>query len=78
MQKILCDICERELDMMEDGALAMFEFIKIQTQNILSFKKKEEKLIKIHFDLCKDCAEKVEKFLNEQKVEYITKTNIQN
>ncbi len=73
MQKIICDICEREVDMIEDGALAMFEFIKIQPQggSMFSFKSSSkndpEKLIKVHFDLCSDCAEKIEIYMNEQR-----------
>jgi len=68
MQKILCDICEREVDMIEDGALAMFEFIKLESQKILSFKKNDsEKLVKVHFDLCRECAEKIENYISEQR-----------
>ena len=68
MQKILCDICEREVDMIEDGALAMFEFIKLESQKILSFKKNDsEKLVKVHFDLCRECAEKIENYMSEQR-----------
>lgn len=74
INKIICDGCNQEIDIDSENGLAMFEYIHVQAkldllnQNRTPVKKE---LVKMSLDLCKECAEKTIKYLEDLK-----KTNI--
>lgn len=76
INKIICDVCENELNLEIDEALGMFEFIQTQTKlNLIPTLSQIERnpedtnkeIIKTSFDLCKRCALLVEEFLKNKK-----------
>ena len=74
INKIICDVCENEINLETDEALAMFEFIQTQTKlniiPVMPLRKDlgdNKEIVKTTYDLCKRCAEMVEKFLKEKK-----------
>lgn len=82
INKIICDVCDAEIDVNSDEAIAQFESIQVRTKINLapdlipkidpqSENKIESnrELIKTSFDLCKTCAEETEVFLKTKKEE---------
>ena len=76
INKIICDVCNKEIDVNADAGLAMYEHIKVQQKlDIVPnfFSKGTEKLqagkeiVKSSFDLCKDCAKETEDFFTRLK-----------
>jgi hypothetical protein len=64
--KFFCDICGNEINM--SGGGGMYDEIK---PNINHFKdpKSNPPMIKVHRDLCEDCNDKVNDFLEKRKTE---------
>lgn len=82
INKIICDICNKEIDINIDEALAMFEHIQVKQKinfmpNLLGRvgdrepMKTDKELVKTSFDLCKNCAKETEDFFTKQKEEKI-------
>lgn len=77
INKIICDVCEQEIDVEKDIALAMFEYI--QARPTISFDsnpispnsqmKAEKEIVKTSYDLCKNCADILVEVIEEKKKE---------
>ncbi len=72
INKIICDICDKEIDVNTDAGLAMYEHIEVQQKlNLMPdvFLKGEadaqtgKEVVKLYFDICNDCAKEIEAFL---------------
>ncbi len=59
-ETIHCDICKRKIDLNADMSLSMYESISIKTTMDL-----QKVPSKIAYDICKNCAEEVEKLLSD-------------
>ena len=82
INKIVCDVCEKEIDVNNDAALAMFEYIQVQQKNVFSQSpfdgnkrnaESDKEVVKMSFDLCKRCANETQNFLLKKKEENINK-----
>lgn len=69
LNKIICDICGKEMDIEKEPFLAAYQKIEI-TQKML-FKsqefKPEENVQKIELDFCRDCSIQLDKKIEEMK-----------
>ncbi|MFA5397929.1 MAG: hypothetical protein WC346_18100 [Methanogenium sp.] len=72
INKIICDICDKEIDVNNEAGLAMYEHISIQQKlnlmpDVLSKgetnPQTNKEIIKVYFDLCNECALETEAFL---------------
>lgn len=83
LNKIICDICDHDINIEVDEDLAMFERIRTQTKinlqpSLFSNRRPkdletEKELVKTTFDLCKKCAADTEDFLIKKRDEYHAK-----
>lgn len=82
VNKIICDVCDKEIDVNADACLAMFEHIEIQQKVIFNQPlfnrgredmKADKEVVKSSFDLCKSCANETRDFLIKKKEENINK-----
>jgi len=75
VNKIICDVCEKEIDISSDESLAMFERIQVQQKISLipNLRKTEmesdKEVVKTTYDLCKACSIELEEFLLKRKKE---------
>lgn len=75
INKIICDICEKEIDIDKDTGLAMFEYISVDQKiifgpdglNNYNNMRPDKDIKKVSYDICKSCAEKMMKNINELK-----------
>ncbi len=77
INKIICDICGKEIDVANDKAIALFKNIKVQKainplssmsmpQNNL---KVEDKINETSYDICFECVEPIENYIIKLKNE---------
>lgn len=83
INKIVCDICNKEIDIETNASegLAIFEFIKVQTKVNFMLKAKPEKdVAKTSLDLCSSCAQEAEDYLFKKRDEKqkATKEKVEN
>lgn len=71
INKIICDLCGKEIDIEKDRAISMFETIKVLKKfDILAFNKHKdpkEGLTKTSYDICLDCSLLVEECIEKIK-----------
>ncbi len=74
INKIICDLCENEVDIKKDNGLAMFEYI--QAKQLISFAPSadlpkqmstEEEISSIRYDFCKRCADEIVNLIEKEK-----------
>ena len=63
MKKIICDICENEIN--TDDGMSMYESIKVDKASI--FKNKKADIVKITLDICANCSTAIEDYLHSIK-----------
>ena len=83
VNKIICDVCDKEIDVNVDAGLAMFEHIEVRQKIVFSQSpfnnrgredmKSDKEVVKTSFDLCKSCASETQDFLLKKKEENINK-----
>jgi len=83
IQKIFCDICGKEIDLVKDNEMAMYEFISakhIATFDVKKDYQKNPDIVKDVYEICSDCHHKMSDFINKLKTENnttnLTKDNV--
>ena len=71
INKILCDICDKEIDFDYDYGIGTFQKIELVNYSIFrnSKIKNDQHLNKKELDLCDNCCDKVYDYINKLKNE---------
>jgi protein-arginine kinase activator protein McsA len=69
INKIICDVCKNEIDVEKERALSIFQKIEMVSQFVFKNTKgqEENEVLKVEYDICKNCSEKIEKYINSLK-----------
>ena len=76
INRIICDICNNEIDINIDAGIAMYEHIVVQPKldfvpNLFSKEnnniKSDKEIIKKSFDICKNCAKEIDILIDKLK-----------
>ena len=69
VNKVICDICKKELDLKNDPVLGSFQKIELKTPFAFNQKiqDREKEISKEEYDLCKTCTEKIQNYILKEK-----------
>jgi hypothetical protein len=69
INKIICDVCKNEIDVEKERALSIFQKIEMVSQFLFNETKgqEENEILKVEYDICKECSDKIEKYINTLK-----------